>query len=281
MAWPNVYGLDTQQFERERSPTQKPTLVLAHDAFHTPGHYNDLIEALSQTGLRVLAPQMPSSGQAIVPNALEADARTLFDSCKDEIDASRNIVMLSHGYGSVPGVIAAERLNQYCLDRPRAGHVAKLIIVAGVLLSAGESFMTAVRPGWISSTEVLYHTSFYSFGIRWTNVLQNGLARVQQPEYVFYQDCTPSDRSRACSLLQSQSENSLHATVASSGWCRIPTLYVVCAQDNCMLPSLQQTFARTLQVSNRRSAVVTLQTGHSPFLTNLRELVHLILRVVE
>lgn len=162
MAWPNVYGLDTQQFEGERSPPQKPTLILAHDAFHTPEHYYDLVDAISHAGLRVLAPQLPSSGQTIITNALEADAQTLFNSCKDEIDASRNVVMLSHGYGSIPGIIAAERINQYCLDRPRSGHVSKLISVAGVLLNAGESFMTAVRPGWISSTEVPHKISFYS-----------------------------------------------------------------------------------------------------------------------
>lgn len=164
MAWPNVYGLDTQQFEGGRSPPQKPTLILAHDAFHTPEHYYDLIEAISHAGFRVLAPRLPSSGQTIISNALEADAQTLFNSCKDEIDASRNVVMLSHGYGSVPGAIAAERINQYCLDRPRAGHVSKSIVVAGVLLNAGESFMSAVRPEWISSTEVSHQVSFYSLG---------------------------------------------------------------------------------------------------------------------
>lgn len=151
MAWPNVYGLDISKFDRD-APTQtpKPTILLVHDAFHTSEHFEELATELMQAGYELRTPQLPSSTSTYQNDVFEADVQAVFDPGRIAIEAGRNVVLVMHGYGSLPASVAATRLNQHSLDRPRAGEVIKLVFVAGVIVEHGECYEDVLRPAWMA-----------------------------------------------------------------------------------------------------------------------------------
>ena len=151
MAWPNVYNLDSSSFDNgaARKPS-RPTLVLVHDAFHTNAHFTSLARELQEAGYRVLMPQLPSSSSTYQPNILEADVRTVHDTAKPEMEGSKNVVFIFHGYSGIPGPIAAERLNRYALTRPRTGFVVKTIFLAAMIASEGECYLDVLKPEWLT-----------------------------------------------------------------------------------------------------------------------------------
>lgn len=148
MAWPNVYSLDTRQLERRPTARPRPTILIAHDAFHIPAHFEQLQRDLANAGFRVIIPQLPSSGVSAQSATLEDDVDAVMALGKAEIDNGTNVVLVAHGYGSIPGCAAAERLNQHSLDRPRTGNVTKLVLIAGVVSRLNESYYDSVEAAW-------------------------------------------------------------------------------------------------------------------------------------
>ena len=150
MAWPSVYNLDAGQFDqRTTQASNRPTIVLVHDAFHTPSHFDPLVRELRETRYRVLLPQLPSSSSVHQPHVFEADQRAIIDLCRPEIEGGRNIIMVLHGYAGVPGPIAAEMLNRYAITRPGSGFVVKVVFLAAIVVSEGECVLDVIRPDWL------------------------------------------------------------------------------------------------------------------------------------
>ncbi|KAF2172086.1 hypothetical protein M409DRAFT_17328 [Zasmidium cellare ATCC 36951] len=260
MAWPNVYRLDSRQLERRPAARPRPTIIIAHDAFHTPAHFEQLQQDLAAAGFRVVVPQLPSSGVAGQSATLEDDVQTLVLYGKAEIENGHNVVLVAHGYGSIPGAAAAERLNQHSLDRPRTGTVTRLILIAGVVSRVNESYYDSVEAAWA--------------------VARDGLVAIRNPSKIFYNDCSPETTATALTNMRPQSESSLWAKSTTPGWMNIPTFYVVCEADQAIAPSLQQGFVRTLQSVNGRVTVANMQAGHCPFLSRGREVAALVVRQV-
>ena len=151
MAWPNVYGLDSSRFDNggARRPPM-PTIVLVHDAFHTSSHLEQLVRELRDADFRTLSPQLPSSSSTHQANVFEADVQTICDYTRPETEAGRNVVFILHGYGGLPGSVAAERLNQHALTRPRTGYVVKIIFVAALIAKEAECYLDILRPEWLT-----------------------------------------------------------------------------------------------------------------------------------
>jgi len=103
VSWPLALGLDTSRFDKN-APTQapKPTIILVHDAFHTAEHVDQLSTELRQACFRVGTPQLPSSAWAHRANVFEADVRAIFEAGRTEIEVSRNVVLVTNGYSSLP-----------------------------------------------------------------------------------------------------------------------------------------------------------------------------------
>ena len=150
MAWPNVYNLDSSSFETSSSRRPaKPSIVLVHDAFHANTHFTSLARELREANYRILAPQLPSSSSTHQPEVLEADVRAIYEYARPEVEESRNVILVLHGYSGIPGSIASERLNRYALGRPRTGFVVKIIFLAAVIAKEGECYLDVVKPDWL------------------------------------------------------------------------------------------------------------------------------------
>lgn len=142
MAWPSVYGLDGAQL-RQNTEARRPTVFLVHDHFLTPTHLAPLHNELLSSH-RVYSPQLPSTGFRYQANVVEADVRTLVDAAKPELRTGTDMVFVMFGYGGVPGSLAAQRLNSWSLETPRAGRISKLVFISALLLNEDEALKDVV-----------------------------------------------------------------------------------------------------------------------------------------
>ncbi|EMD00542.1 hypothetical protein BAUCODRAFT_173198 [Baudoinia panamericana UAMH 10762] len=259
MAWPYVFDIDAATLDPSafRPRSERPTLMLVHEAFHTPAHLNKLTEELRAMSLKVLCPQLPSSMDAQEPQGLESDAAALFDCARSEIETSTNVVVVMFGYGAIPGVVAAQRLNQHSLDVPYAGEVTKLVYVSGMVLQQAESFMTTLRPPWVMPAD-------------------DDTCSVSMPGQIFYQDCSLESAREAAECLRPQSMSSLQSVASDTGQPDVPSLYILCELDRAIPAGIQRGFVRVLQEQKEQADVMSLQTGHSPFLSRPRETARII-----
>ena len=144
MAWPNIYGIDSSQLMQQQNDPDRPTIFLIHDSFTTPAHLAPLHNELLRGQQRVYSPHLPSTSFEYQPDVIEADIRVIIDGAKPELRTGRDIIFVMFGYGAVPATIAAERLNKWSLEVPRAGQISKFVFISSILLNKHEAMKDVV-----------------------------------------------------------------------------------------------------------------------------------------
>jgi pimeloyl-ACP methyl ester carboxylesterase len=104
---------------------------------------------------------------------------------------------------------------------------------------------------------------------RWIRRQPDGRTRVdaERAAALFYNDCPAATRIWAAAQLRPQWGQSLTDPAGPAWWRRHPSTYVVCSQDRALAPRLQREI-----YSTRAQRVVTLDSGHSPFLSQPQQL---------
>jgi len=221
----------------------KPSIVLVHGAWHGTWCWSDVHPALEERGFHVIALQLPSVGAA--PRGdLEADARAV----RLVIDAINGpVVVCGHSYG---GIVVTEAAAG-------APNVVGLIYLCAFMLDVGQSLLSVVGeplPWWGLSDD-------------------RKVVRLQEPERVLYNDCTPEQTLAAMTLVHPQSMATFEQPLRHASWRDIPSAYIVCDRDEAIPPEIQKAMAA------QASRVEHLDAGHSPFLSRPHELSELIAKL--
>ena len=187
--------------------------------------------------------ELPSAGSA-VPAGLAQDAGHL-SAVLSRIAGP--VVLCGHSYGGM--VISAA-------DTGRAD-VRHLVYLCAYMVEAGESVESSLRnagerrPG------------------HWIRRLPDGSTRVDagRAAALFYDDCSEPIRNRALAQLRPHWGQCLAEPAGPPAWRRHPSTYVVCAADQALAPRIQREVYGV-----RARQVVTLASGHSPFLSRPQQL---------
>lgn len=93
----------------------------------------------------------------------------------------------------------------------------------------------------------------------------------------------PADEAAAwCSKMSTHSSNSLTDRLTHAGYTDVPVSYLVCENDDVILPESQREMIAMIErVSGEKVDVTSMQTGHCPNITTLSELVDWIVRIAE
>ena len=157
-------NVDEQQEQQQtnaklvRSPTPSPSresfknntsIVLAHGAFHTTWHYQLFCDAIQKhtTIDRVIVPQQSSSSLNPPPNSFEADIKLLHETVATELREGRDVLLVCHSYGGIPG---CEALADLPTNTP--GRILGIVFVTAFVAEAGQSLVTsklAGRASWV------------------------------------------------------------------------------------------------------------------------------------
>jgi pimeloyl-ACP methyl ester carboxylesterase len=134
------------------------------------------------------------------------------------------------------------------ISRVTNNSVARLVYLCAFVPLEGQSLLTAGsgRPA------------------SWIRMLEGDLMQPDpaQAGTLFYSDCDPEIREWARSRIRPQSAATMMEPVAHPAWRKVPSMYVVCANDKAIPPDLQRNV-----FGPRATKMTELQAGHSPFLS--------------
>ncbi len=209
-------------------------------------------ELLADRGVESQAPSLPSCGET----AARVDAAG--PGLAEDVAAVRRVlsasdepaVVVAHSYG---GIVAAEAATG-------VGAVRHLLLVSSYLPETGQSLSSfgGEEPAPFLTVDAEDGTF---------TVDTNALAGT------FLQDCDAEIQRGALEKTARQSLAVLEQPVASAAWQHVPSTYLVCTEDRGTPVARQRKYAE------RAGAVVELDAGHHPFLSQPAAVRDLILSV--
>ena len=214
--------------------TSKATVILVHGAWHGSWCWQRVTPVLESLGIPVRTVDLPSVGAA--PGAginLSADAAEV-EKVIDTVTGP--VVLCGHSYGGM------------VISRVESQAVTRLVYLCAFMPAEGQS-LVGTGDGKPAP---------------WIQLLDGGLIQPDPTRTgdLFYGDCDPATKEWARSKIRTQSAATVLEPVAHPSWRRVPSTYVVCANDMAMFADIQRNV-----FAPRASEVIELQAGHSPFLS--------------
>ena len=157
------------------------------------------------------------------------------------------------------GVVATQAAEE------RADRIDKLVYLTAFIPSNGVSCLTMA----------LADCGTVPYGLV---ISPDGAVATVRDEWIkasFYNDCTDEDVEFAKGRLRPQPMESYShpVSITAERASRVPRVFIECLRDLALTPGFQ----RKMYTENYCETILTLDTGHSPFLSSPRELVeHLI-----
>jgi pimeloyl-ACP methyl ester carboxylesterase len=231
---------------------EKPAIALVHGAFENVHIWDGLSAKLTADGYRVITIDLPGRvSTPMAPNkvSLELYRDTVLKAIADE---SRPVVMVGHSFGGFPISAVAEAAPE---------KIKTLVYVAAYLPRDGES-MLALATGdrdskagpelKIDEAHGIASVNYAARADLFANGAPEGLRKVL-PDLILDEPLAPM-------------ATPVHLTAARFG--KTDKVYIHTAHDNVVSPWLQQQMVAATPVRTS----ITLQTGHTPFLTDVNGL---------
>ncbi len=218
---------------------------MIHGAWHGAWCWDKIVLLLKQKGHKVVAVDLPGSGNDKTPIA-----QVTLDACTQKVcrvlDAQPEpVILVGHSLGGLTTTQAAEY---------RPEKIKTLVYLSAFLLRNGQS-RVSVRdqdPDSLATRNTIYSED-----------KTHMVFRKEAAKEVFYADCSDEDITRAKSLLCSQAlaplKAPLHLTEENFG--RVPRVFIECLNDKAISPSMQ----KKMYTATPCQKVLSLNTSHSPF----------------
>ena len=137
------------RFGNLHTNSSKPTIVIAHGAWHVPAHYEPMAKPLREAGFQVYVPQHQSVGiDKDTGDALRNDAAAIAQVIEKNALLKKDIILLMHSYGGIAGSEAVGMLNDRQSHQPRnpgASRLKRLVFLAAHVIDKDVSFFGSGR----------------------------------------------------------------------------------------------------------------------------------------
>jgi pimeloyl-ACP methyl ester carboxylesterase len=236
----------------------KPTVVLVHGAWHSPAHFQPLIEALESHNYKTAPVSCPSSSPTATatPATFEDDCEAVRSVVLRELD-SADVLVVAHSYGGVPSSNSLQGLSPSA--RAASNHttsVTGIAYICAAALPTGITFLQAIggQPLQIHDLRA-----------------NDGFARVGEPgpEFYFYNDLPGDEAKHWASLLGLHSwKTATDGIVEFEAHAEIPAHYLYCTRDQALELAAQKMMVQQAEArSGRAFRTEELESSHSPFLS--------------
>ena len=239
------------------------TFVLVHGASHGSWCWDKVVPLLNAQGHDTIAVDLPGNtyGEFDIPPAQVTLESYASHVCQVLDLLDEPVVLVGHSLGGLTITQTAE----YRPDKIRS-----LVYLTALLLGPGEARIPVASRDTETVKAGLERDS-------WT--VSDDLSTITFPEETlkarFYNDCSDDDVAWAKSMVVPQPTGPLMDPMQTTeeNFGRVPKVYIECLQDGAIPLSLQ----REMQAKFNCERVMSLDTGHSPFLSAPQELVrHLV-----
>ncbi|KAL2680348.1 hypothetical protein Neosp_007945 [[Neocosmospora] mangrovei] len=223
-----------------------PIIVLVHGAWQQPEHYKLLVQAFHDDGFHdVVTPRNVTSGtpEKIAGKTHLDDVKVIHEAMTPYLDAGREVVLVAHSYGGVPGVssLQGHTIQERAVKNLKGGVKGIVAVAAFVLPQKGLPLFQPDGSQYGEAFDVQNDYVATTAGFR--SALFYGVQEGQDlPE------------------LSPQSRLSLETpTQVIARDFAIPKVYIVCEEDKVIPVNQQHAMA---QAADAR--IVTIASGHSP-----------------
>ena len=122
------------------SPAPKPTILLVHGGWTGPEQFSKIIVLLESKGYPTCAPTLPSVGTVPALQNFDEDVETIRNAARSLIDSGKEVAIIMHSYGAIPGCEAMRDLKTKKMHSGEpGGGVVKMIFLAGLVVPVGGS----------------------------------------------------------------------------------------------------------------------------------------------
>ncbi len=225
--------------------------VLVHGSGHGAWCWERIVPLLEAKGHNIVAVDLPGNGHDDTPLAdvtLETYAEHVC-GVLDSLDSPA--VLVGHSLGGISISRAAEL---------RPDKVGVLVYLTALLLPDGGTFMAAVSDE-PDAQRALETRSSWDLADDRSHVVY----KMEQTQHRFYNECSDEDVAWAQSMVVPQPVGPLLSPMRVTGanFGSLPRVYIECALDNAVSPA----FAREMYTELPCVEIITMVTGHSPFLS--------------
>ncbi|KFX93376.1 hypothetical protein V490_04860 [Pseudogymnoascus sp. VKM F-3557] len=232
----------------------KPTILIVPGSFSAVSLYDTLISALHALSYPAIVSDLPSASRLPpAPAASMADDAAHFHGLAESLaDEGRDIVILTHSYGGIPGTEAAKGLAK--ADREaegKKGGVIRLVYLTSIVPPVGGSQISVMGP----LSEVINIEGDYM---------------TIDPSVIgpaSFSDLPPDVAIEWAKKFTSHSLPSFSGELTYPAYRHIPTSFIFCERDLILSPDIQRATIAFLESERGGEGtvdVVKLDAGHCP-----------------
>jgi pimeloyl-ACP methyl ester carboxylesterase len=230
----------------------QPDIVLVPGAWHNSKCYYLLVPILEAAGYKVEALNLPSVGAEPPAKSLDLDVQHIRSIILPKIEQDRDVVVVMHSFGAVPGSSALKGLSKS--DRSAeglSGGVVGLVYLCAWVIPEGQAVHDSGggRGGKGGPQRIKIDGDYMQF---------------LDPIPAFYHDCPPDVQAQAVMQLQHHSRATMFAPLTYAAYQHIPSTYLFCTNDEMMALEKQRGL---VEKSGIKFQTFECSASHSPFLS--------------
>jgi pimeloyl-ACP methyl ester carboxylesterase len=242
----------------------KPTIALVPGSFSTTAAYDKLIEQLSEHGYPTLRIELKSVG-GTVPATSHDDAAHIHSTLSPLVEEGKEIVVIMHSYGGVPGTDGTKGLAKVDQSATgKSGGVIALVYIAALMIRQGASLAetrgeTGSLPDWVT-----FDGAFMSLD-----------SKVAVRETL--SDMPGEEADKWAHIFEKHSAASFGTELQYAAYKYIPSWYILAENDKIVEPELQQRMVdRAREDNDTPIKLVKLTSGHAPIISQTEKVVDVI-----
>ncbi|MFJ5295607.1 alpha/beta fold hydrolase [Pseudomonas sp. NPDC088368] len=234
----------------------KPTIALVHGAFENAGIWQGVEAGLKADGYQVIVPTLP--GRVGNPASPDKVSLNLYrDTVLKSLDGAKTpVVLVGHSFG---GIVISD------VAEAKPAKVRSLVYLAAYLPKDGDSLLSLAT----ADKEA-------KIGPQLNIDKEHGIASIARNARadLFANDGSEQLRQAIPALILDEPLGPLATPVklTPAAYGAVPKFYIHTAKDQVVSPWFQAGMVAATPVKNE----LTLNTGHTPFLTDVRGVVHAI-----
>ncbi|KAJ5659417.1 hypothetical protein N7507_005868 [Penicillium longicatenatum] len=231
----------------------KPSIIFAPGAWYPPTAFDPLISKLTEYTCYTCA--FPSVQQAASTKDLKPDIEAVRSLVQREVDAGRDVLVVSHSWSGVPVNSALDGLSKIEREQEnKKGGVVRLAFISAFLAEIGESLISAFggqAPDW--------HL----------HDVEKDTVMAADPVERFLHDVP--DGEEWAKKLGPHSWFTKRSPASSAAYLTIPSSYLLCEDDKAIPLAVQQWMIERAREKGAQFETETIATGHTPWLVRTDE----------